>query len=519
MMQLPSAPAFQQPQWALQPAFPTHAFPPVIQNAMSVLLDGGKFPPELVASAVFAAVSLACQSHVDVLNPCTNMPEPSALFLMTLAESGTGKSTISKQVMKPFYAFKAQLAIEYQKTLFAYKRDHGIWKTRQKALESNLRAAVKKGQHGDEEQTELEQHSAIEPVRPVAPVLVYSDSSLAALIEGLGQYSSAGLISDEAIIFFESSIKDNPGFFNKAWDGDVYEHNRSHREPRSFKPTLTLSLMLQPAIFLDYMNKHGDKAKASGFLSRFLFTKVVASPLNNHCTSLGTGHRHGHHSFARDETALHHFHARIQTLLVKQKEQISSGNTEKKTLTLSAEAAVSWEHKRGNWTFLAVQGQKWSCIHEMVQKANANTLRVAALLHYFSSQETDTISLDTLERASTIMEWYLNHAASFFYQFTPEYKFQRDAYELFQWIHQKFLSNGGIPFKKNDVIKYGPNKFRRSEKLEPLLKNIIATGNFSYIQSSPHSAVYITWRMANGYYAPIIEHLTGAYSLPQQKPK
>ncbi|AJI85622.1 hypothetical protein CH54_1528 [Yersinia rochesterensis] len=518
MMQLPSAPAFQQQQWAPIPTFPTHAFPPVIQNAMNVLQDGGKFPPELVASAVFAAVSLACQSHVDVLNPCTNMPEPSALFLMTLAESGMGKSTISKQAMKPFYTFKTQLAIEYQETLFAYKRDHGIWKTIQQALESNLRAAVKKGVCGDEEQTELEQHSAIEPAKPVAPVLVYSDSSLAALIEGLSQYSSAGLISDEAIIFFESSIKDNPGFFNKAWDGDVYEHNRSHREPRSFKPTLTLSLMLQPAIFLDYMNKHGDKAKASGFLSRFLFTKV-AYPLNNHCPSLSTGHRHSHHSFARDETALHHFHARIQTLLVKQKEQISSGNTEKKTLTLSAEAAVSWEHKRGNWTFLAVQGQKWSCIHEMVQKANANTLRVAALLHYFSSQEADTISLDTLERASTIMEWYLNHAASFFYQFTPEYKFQQDANELYQWVYQKFVSNGGIPFKKNDVIKYGPNKFRRSEKLEPLLNSIISTGNISYAKSSPHSAVYITWRMANGYYAPIIEHLTGTYSLPQQDPK
>lgn len=164
-------------------------------------------------------------------------------------------------------------------------------------------------------------------------------------------------------------------------------------------------------------------------------------------------------------------------------------------------------------------GKAWYYINPMVLKANTNTLRIAGLIHHFSSQDVDIISLETIERASTIMEWYLNHFASWFYQFTDEYKFQQDVYELHQWIYQRFMSNCCIPFKKNEVIKYGPSKFRRSDKLEPLLNSIIATGSIVYAQLNPHSAVYITFLMGNGYYAPIIEYPTGKQFPTQQEPK
>lgn len=65
----------------------------------------------------------------------------------------------------------------------------------------------------------------------------------------------------------------------------------------------------------------------------------------------------------------------------------------------------------------------------MLQKANTNTLRIAGLLHYFSDQETEIIPLNVVQRASLIMDWYLNQAVSWFYQFTDEYKFYQDVEE------------------------------------------------------------------------------------------
>ncbi|MGF6269778.1 hypothetical protein ABIE17_002304 [Lelliottia nimipressuralis] len=493
MHHLPPAPVFQQQPIPVS-TFPVWAFPPVLQDVTYYLQDGGKIPVELIANSVLGTVSEICQSHFDVHNAYTNMSEPPSLYIMTLADSGTGKSTISKMLRKPFDKMKAELAEAFQEKLSDYERSYAVWSPKHQALESNLRLAVKKGLCTDDAEAELQQHVDAKPVKPVIPSLVYNDVSVAALIAGLSEYPSGSLISDEASNLFEYCVKNNLAFFNKAWDGDTYEHYRHQQPTHSFKPKLTVHLMLQSPLFLNVMKKHGDKASSSGFLSRFLFTNI---PPNS---SFGMGYRHHH----RDETALTRFHSQVSKLLTQQKQQIISGESTKKTLKLSTEAIDFWEGQRTYWTSLPQSNPNYRCIDYMLQKANTNTLRIAAMLHYFVDQEADIISLEVVKNASAIMNWYLNHALSWFYQFTSECKFQQDAHELALWIHRKFIDNNNVPFKKNEIIKYGPNKFRRSDKLEPLLDSIVAAGNFIYCKPSPHSAVYITWHMGNGYYAPVI---------------
>lgn len=495
------------------PTIPVWAFTSVMQNAINHLRDGGNIPVELVVNVTLAAVSEACQSLVEVINPFTNMPEPCALYIVTLADSGTGKSTVNKQLRKPFDKLKAELDEAFLEILSAYERDYAVWETKLQALKSNLRTAVKKQLFFNNAEAELALHTDLKPNKPVLPTLTYNDASVAALIEGLSEYPTGTVNSDEASAFFESCVKDNPAFFNKAWDGDLYEHKRSHQATRSFKPTLTLSLMSQGPLFLNLMIKNQDKFLNSGLLARFLFTNIHSN------TAARIGYRYRPNASADGETALTSFHIQIGKLLEKQKQKILLGKTEKKTLKLSPEAVEFWENKRDFWISLPINDPRWRCVDYMLQKANTNTLRIAGLLHYFSDQETEIIPLSVVQSASLIMDWYLNQVVSWFYQFTDEYKFQRDVCELYQWINQKFISNGGIPFKKNDIIKYGPNKFRRSDKLEPLLNSIIATGTIAYVKPSPHSAVYITWHMGNNCYAAVIENTANVQYPPQQLPK
>ncbi|MDZ5729318.1 YfjI family protein [Enterobacter sp. D2] len=483
--------------------FPVDALPLIMQNTINYLQDGGKVPTVLVVNAVLAAVSLACHSHINVLNPYTDIEEHCSLNILTLADSGTGKSSVSKQVMKPFDAFRAELAESHRVNQAVWREDYVVWKTSLKALESKLRDAVKKDQCTDEAQAALKSHASVEPVRPVLPTLVYNDTSLAALIAGLNEYPCAGLISDEASNFFDARLKDNLAFFNKAWDGDMYEHNRHQRATQSFKPTLTVSLMLQPSLFFDYMKKDGDKALESGFLSRFLFSNITPNTMLSSCVM---SHHYRPDTAYRDENALTCFHDLIGKLLGQQLKQIYSGEGKKKVLKLSPEAEVHWETMRENWLRYTFPGGAWSYIKPMVLKASTNVLRIAALLNYLTNQEDDIITTDVISRASAIVNWYLNHTAVWFYQFTDEYKFQQDVQILTQWIHHKFRSTNGFPFKKNDVIKYGPNKFRRSEKLEPLLNAIMTTGTFAYMVKSPENpAIYITWLMNDGRYMPFYD--------------
>ena len=513
MSYLPLMPGFQH-QTIPVPTIPVWAFTSVMQNAINHLQDGGKIPVELAVNVTLAAVSEACQPLVEVINPFTNLPEPDALYILTLADSGTGKSTVNKLLREPFDKLKAELDEASQKKLAAYERDYAVWETKLQALKSNLRTAVKKRLFPSDAEAELALHTDLKPNKPVLPTLAYNDASVAALIEGLSEYPTAAVNSDEASDFFESCVKDNPAFFNKAWDGDLYEHKRSHQATRSFKPTLTLSLMLQRPLFLNFMKKNQDKLLNSGLLARFLFTNIPTKNFTN------MGHRHHSNTSFRDETAIPLFHEQIKKLLKKQKQRIISGKTEKKTLKLSPEAAEFWENKRDIWISLPINDPRWRCIDYMLQKANTNTLRIAGLLHYFSDQETEIIPLSVVQSASLIMDWYLNQAVSWFYQFTDEYKFYQDVEELRQWIHNKFTANGWLPFKKNDIIKYGPNKFRRSDKLEPLMNYIIGqpgTGFFTTFRTSTHSAEYITWRMSNGFYAPLAA--PPVQYLPQQAPK
>ncbi len=516
MCNLPSMPQFQQLQTAPVCPFPTDALPPLMKNAISYLQNSGKIPVELAANAVLAAVSLACQPLIEVFNPHTNIEEHCTLNILTLAQSGTGKSSVSKQVMKPFDEFRERLTKYHVSKLSTYRENYAVWKNKYRALENNLRDAVKKDDYVYEAQAALKSHTSIEPAKPVQPTIIYNDTSISALITGLNEYPFAGLVSDEASNFFDKRLKDNLAFLNKAWDGDTYEFRRSNHEPLSFRPTLTVSLMMQPFLFLDFMKKDGDKALESGFLSRFLFTNIYQNSL---LSSGIMGHRHCSSFFTRDESALTCFHNQISKLLEKQEKHIHSGQREKTVLKLSPEAEFFWENMRDSWLALTLSVNAWFHIRPMVLKANTNMLRIAALFSYFTDQEADIISLDVITQASMIMAWYLNHTASWFYQFTDEYKFQQDVQELVQWIHQKFLSTNGLPFKKNDVIKYGPNRFRRSEKLEPLLNWIISTGNFAYIKKSPsHTATYITWRMPTGYYAPLFDETMNIQQHPSQGP-
>ncbi|OQV64703.1 hypothetical protein AK51_27095 [Serratia nematodiphila DZ0503SBS1] len=47
---------------------------------------------------------------------------------MTIAESGEGKTTINKQVMKPCYAFASSLIEQYEQHIADYKHQFKLWK-------------------------------------------------------------------------------------------------------------------------------------------------------------------------------------------------------------------------------------------------------------------------------------------------------------------------------------------------------------------------------------------------------
>ena len=470
------------------PPYPVESFPPVLRNVIKELHQNTQIPVALIGNVVLATTSLTCQSLIEVIQPHTNMPEPCSLYLMTIAESGEGKTTINKQVMKPCYTFAAELIQKYEQQVVDYKRKLNVWTIRKQALASNLRQAVKKGYSGENEEYEISKHAQNEPLRPPRPNFIYEDTSLKALVEGLSEHPEAGFISDEAITFFKSYLKNNPGLLNKAWDGEMFDFRRADGEIYHITPHLTFSLMSQPGVFMDYIKKHGVSARASGFLSRFLFTWVESS--------IGT--RQTTHEKIDSEYELNAFHKRIEKLLELNGISLNAPNASKKQLTLTDETLTIWKNNRAEIEKKIAPHGEWEHIRDIGSKASANTLRIAALFHFFFDDSLEKISSVAVECAIHLMKWYLNQAGNIFYPMSERYQFEQDVRELHSWIMSRILKNDSFAILKNELEKSGPHRLRSTDKLTPVLNQLIFQGVFAVIQVPPGNALYVTIVQPNG---------------------
>ncbi|EOF4703572.1 YfjI family protein [Pluralibacter gergoviae] len=475
--------------------YPVTSFPQVLLNVIQELHKNTQIPVALIGNVVLATTSLACQSLIEVIQPHTNMPEPCSLYLMTIAESGEGKTTINKQVMKPCYTFAAELIQQYEQQVVDYKHKLKVWKIRQQALESNLRQAIKKGYPGENEEHEVSEHAQNEPQRPSRPNFIYEDTSLKALVEGLSEHPEAGFISDEAITFFKSYLKNNPGLLNKAWDGEMFDFRRADREIYQITPLLTFSLMSQPGIFNDYIKKHEISARASGFLSRFLFAWVESS----------IGSRQNTHEKMDADSHLDIFHKRVEEILELNKLQLNVPGIRKKQLTLTDNALTFWRNNRTETERKISPGNEWEHIRDIASKSSANIIRIAALLSFFCDEKIETIDSNSISCATDIMDWYLNQASNIFYPMSERCQFEQDVRELHTWIMRRIVKNEGFAILKNQLEKYGPHRLRRTEKLTPVLNQLISQGVFSVIQAPSGSALYVTIVQPNGWVNPLRE--------------
>lgn len=461
--------------------YPVDAFPPVVADVINALHEETQMPIEMIGSTVLAALSLACQSIIEVIPPHSNTPEQCSLYLLTIAESGEGKTTINKRVMKPFYDFSSTMRQEYQEQLLTYKDKHNIWETKLQGLRSNLRSASKKGHCTEEAEASITEHNKKEPKKPIQPKIIYEDATPKALIEGLNEYSEAGIISDEAITFFKGYIKNNLGLLNKAWDGEVYNYHRPGKEEYDIKACLTLSLMAQPNVFIDYLKKHGDIAKGSGFLSRFLFTNTV--------TTIGT--RQGNTDYSKSDEALKVLHGRLSVLLKQKKARFNDSSSEKVKLELTDETKLIWKEKRAEIERKIAKGQEWEHIKDIASKAGANAIRIAGVTYYIYNNNDPIIPSDFLINAYKIMDWYLNQASELFYPISERYQFEQDVYELFEWLKKQLFNNKQEPLLVNFILGYGPKRFRKSENLMPVLNKLINLGLFLFVKTSPHGALFL----------------------------
>lgn len=485
---------YNETQYVVSSIFDLNVFPPLLRNVILSLHIDTQVSIDLITSAVLAATSLAYQPLIKVVPPHSAIPEPCSLYFLTLAESGSGKTTIHKLIMKPFYDYLTEMKKEYDIQLNQYKRKWDTWKTKKQALDNNLRKSIRNNINTEWDEKAIENHLLDEPQKPQPFHFIYEDTTPKALLDGLGESPDAGLVSDEAITFFKGYIKNNYGILNKAWDGDSYLYHRAEREPENIKANLTISLMAQPTTFNDYLKKHGEQAKGSGFLSRFLFVSVNTKVKKNHQVLMLEKQ-------LISSSALTDFHEFIKSLLKKR--QCNNYQEKIKTLQVNQDLIKIYEQIRTNFLAMSTNSGVYENISDITSKANSNILRLAALFHNLNKIEGNELTYDSLNNALSVISSYIQQANELFYPMSEQYQLAQDARELFSWIKSTLNDNGWQPFNRSEIKHCGPNRLRKSTQLEQLLNIIVTYTDIKIIQKNTGGPLRIMYcPQSNMTYSP-----------------
>lgn len=441
--------------------FPVHVFPLIIRNAIYEVEQHTQAPRALISASVLGVISLACQNQIDVCR-LSNLRSPVSLFLLTLAESGERKSTVDKLLMDPFYQLEKKLFEKYTRDLSVWRNDKAVFDIEKKALISKLKSDIRRNKDYLETNERLNVLLASHQEAPVRFKLIFNDATPAAIKDNLcGHWRSVGIMSDEAGTIFNGYTLNELPFINKMWDGAIFPVERKNEPEKLIRDArMTLSLMVQPDVFKSYINRKGDMAKGIGFFARCLMCQPCSTQGNRQIASPVVSSEH-----------LPVFHKRLMEII---NESIVRGDkNDRLCLRFSAEAEKHWikfynqvESEMGETRYL-------SDFKDYASKMAENMARIAALLHYFDGAEGD-ISFTAVEAAVEIVAWYIEEYIRLFSK-NQEFSLAiSEADELYYWI-KHYCKQNFLPYiRKNTILQYGPNKFRRRDKANELISSLFS---------------------------------------------
>jgi len=442
--------------------YPLDAFLTVVRETGYELVRNVQAPDAMVGMALINAVSMACQSLIDVKLP-TGQIRPVSQNLLIVAESGERKSTVASLLLAPFREADTKSITSHGCKTMEYQAELHAWEAKNKGLLRAISKASCKGEDTSKLEMELVEHSKLLPTKPRLRYFLRQDITGKAIMEALqGSDESIAITTDEGHVLFQSFAMAQVGLLNRLWDSpEVLPLDRAGKDPiLAMNPRVSVSIMTQKAPLQAYMEKRGSVAKGSGHWARYL----VGWPASTQ------GFRWVNPNEQQWEH-LPNFHARISELLRKHQAMIESGMITRELIEFSDDAKARWFALASETEVLLREGQYLSDINDFASKVMEILARLAAALHYFGG-EGGRITLDTLERSFAIINW---HVGAYKTLFSPQFvvpQDQLDAQAIARYLrlHSWLGPTSDTYVPKNHLRRNGPvrDKTRLSAALELL---------------------------------------------------
>lgn len=437
--------------------FPLSAVPSFLREAIKDVNKFTQAPIPLITSSAISAMSLACQSLIDV-RVNENVISPVSLFLLVIANSGERKTSVDRKLLKPFYQHDANTLHQARLNEKEFDLSQVIWREEEKGVLSQIRKKSAKGQCVRELSKRLRELNDNKPAPPKISRLIYNNVTPEALQLAMYNHSSnVGLIADEGANVLDRQVMKDLSFINSLWDGVSFQVERKMTKSFTIEEGhITLSVMVQKKVFDSYIKRQGEKARGSGFFARCLVVHIDES-----LSTQGERFIRPHH---HDSYSLDVFHQRIVDLL--EESQANESSKIKKYAIFEPAAQYEWDSIYNHIESLIRPDKEYGSMNDFASKLPNNVARLSALFAYFIDGST-TIKKEYVESAWILCEWYMQQAMNLF-------GYEEGYYEalLLSWLHRKMHSTESRSLRFNNIRRFGPNILRKGTLLETVISNL-----------------------------------------------
>lgn len=425
------------------------------QPVMCGMYGKTKAAVELMFSTTLGSMALACQDMYDV-EIADGVTVPVSHLHMLMARSGTKKTTVYRVAMAQIFQFENEQAAAFAIRLEEYQREYVIWDEECRSLRKEFRKALRQKEGIEEARQDLAKCLKNEPIRPKKILLTVTDPTPEALLKELGEYPNLGITSDEGGALYESSLFRKIQVLCTLWCGDNYRVSRVSADSPDIKdPRVGMILLMQPDIHDMVLKSQYKKTRAAGGDARILRTDLtlITEPIDINALVSG------------DESDLEKFYA------IQKKHMIAGiarreKNEPRICMTFAPDAKMRL-HRLDRAVKCMMEPKKVLYNYrDAGARCIEHTARIAAVMQVYITPDSSIITLETLEAAILISQWYLNH----FIVKMDSVRERSDSEILIEWFDRHLARNGSYDFNKRGILQNGPGSLRKDARLMPVLE-------------------------------------------------
>lgn len=408
-------------------------------------------PNGMIVLTQLSAIAIALQGLINVEMPI-GKKVPVSLFALTVAGSGERKSSTENLFTAGIKSVQKEHEFEYERQLKEYKISVDLY--------NHLKLKLKKLCSLDDVNVnqqifnQMVDLSKQEPIKPKAPKVLYEDTTVEALLDGLKMAQpNAFLGSSEGGIILDGRTASATPYFNALWSGDDINVSRKTQESLNLSDRrLSIHIMVQPDTFQLFSGKENNNLRDNGFFSRTL----VCSPLST------CGYRQIN-GFTHTNEGIKAFNNKLKMLL--EASLAMKDFRQRHTIVFSPEAKNIWLDIYNDIEAHMAPGGMFEVAKDHASKLPENIARVAALIHCFEYSYEQEISPESLWLAVELVSFY---SRDFMMLFCPPPKYVKDANVLLSWL-LSFINADVRYIRKNYILQYGPVCVRKKKDLDNAL--------------------------------------------------